>query len=68
VLQNHTPENERKFWEDFIKLQFDKDTELVGGKNPIVLRLDDLRIEARPDLYYGEVDIARNLDLKLNFA
>jgi hypothetical protein len=71
-------EKDKKFWEEFIKLQKKKDTVIVGGKNPVAIPTSQSNLfqyggEASKkidlaEIPLGDVDLCRNLDMKTNVA
>jgi len=71
-------EKDKKFWEEFIKLQKKKDTVIVGGKNPVAIPASQSNLfqyggeqGKKVDLAevpLGDVDLCRNLDMKTNVA
>ena len=73
---NFNHEKDRKFWDEFMKLQLLKDTEIVGGKNPVAIpssnssmyQYADPRRTEISDVPLGDVDLSRNLDVKTNVA
>ena len=74
---NFNFEKDKKFWEEFIKLQKKKDTEIVGGKNPVAIPASQTNLYQFGDsgkkvdiseIPLGDVDLCRNLDIKTNVA
>jgi len=70
-------EKDKKFWEEFIKLQKKKDTVIVGGKNPVAIPTSQSNLFQYGDagkkvdlseVPLGDVDLCRNLDMKTNVA
>jgi len=75
--ENFNFEKDKKFWEEFMKLQKKKDTEIVGGKNSVAIPTSQSNMYQFGDtskkldlaeIPLGDVDLARNLDTKLNVA